>query len=322
MRRFLLRAGGAILLVAQMQSFALAEYPNKPVRIVVPAAAGGGVDVMARLIAQQLNEMTGQKFYVENRPGAAGVIGSNLVIGSPPDGYNLLFTPSSLSLAVAVRKTPPYNITKDFTPIIEVSITPYVLAANGVLPVKTVQDLITYAKANPSALSYSSAGIGSASHLAAELFKSMTGIQMVHVPNKGVSPAIVDLISGQVQVMFAGLPAIQGQKASGQFRLLGLAEAKRSPLVPDLPTISEQGFPGFETKNWVGLLGPTGLDRAIAAKLHADVVRIVDVPAVRERMKTLGYDVVAGTPQQFGEQMSADVKRWSAVIEAAQIPRN
>jgi tripartite-type tricarboxylate transporter receptor subunit TctC len=322
MKRFCVRACGVMILMLQMQLPALALYPDRPVRIVAPVAAGGGVDVLARLIAQRLNGDSGQKFYVENKPGAGGVIGSHLVIGSPPDGYNLLFTPSSLSLAVAVRKTPPYDVAKDFTPVIAVAITPYALVVNKSLPVKTVQELIAYAKANPGKLSYSSAGIGSASHLAAELFKTMAGIEMVHIPNKGVNPAIVDLIGGQVQVMFAGLPAIQAQKDVGRLNLLGLAEAKRSTLMPELPTIAEQGFHGFETNNWVALLGPAGLEPAIVAKLHGIIADILSTNQMKEDLKTLGYDLVAGTPSQFGEQMKADVARWSTVVDEAHIPRN
>ena len=176
---------------------ARAEYPDKVVRIIVPVAAGGGVDVMARLLAQRLSERLGQQFIVENRAGAAGVIGTKSVIRSPDDGYTLLYTPSSLSLSVAVSKTAPYDVAKDLTPIVNVAISPYALALNSTVPAKTVQEFIAYAKTNPGKLSYSSAGIGSASHLAAELFKSMAGIEMVHVPNKGMSPALVDVMGGR-----------------------------------------------------------------------------------------------------------------------------
>jgi len=322
MKRPYVRALFAIALTLAAAAPALALYPERPVRIVAPVAAGGGVDVLARLIAQGLNETGGQKVYVENKPGAAGVIGSQLVMNSPPDGYNFLFTPSSLSLAAAVRKVPPYDVARDFTPIVYVAITPYALVVNKSLPVKTVAELVAYARAHPGALSYSSAGIGSASHLSAELFKAMAGIDMVHVPNKGVSPAILDLIGGQVQLTFAGLPAIQAQKDLDRVTLLGLAEAQRSALMPELPTIAEQGLPGFATNNWVGLLGPAGLDPAIAAKLHADVVALLATGGMQARMRTLGYDLVAGPPDQLGRQMSDDVARWSAVVDKAHIPRN
>src|SRR3984893_8543775 len=209
---------------------ASADYPDKVVRIIVPVAGGGGVDVMARLLAQPLRERLGQQFIVENRAGAAGVIGTKLVIRSGGDGYTLLYTPSSLSLTVAVSKTAPYDVAKDLTPIVNVAISPYALAVNAAVPAKTVQEFIAYAKANPGKLSYSSAGIGSASHLAAELFKSMAGIEMVHVPNKGMNPAVVDLLAGEVQVLFASIPALQAEHAD-RGRVIAVAESRRSALM-------------------------------------------------------------------------------------------
>jgi tripartite-type tricarboxylate transporter receptor subunit TctC len=289
---------------------------------VVPVAAGGGVDVMARLLAQKLSEKFGQQFYVENKPGAAGIIGSKFVIGSNPDGYTLLYTPSSLSLAVAVRKQAPYDVAKDFTPIISVAITPYALVVNKSVPAKNVKEFIAYAKANPTKLSYSSAGIGSASHLAAELFKSKAGIEMTHVPNKGMNPAIVDLLGGQVQAMFAGVPALNAEQGTKSITFLGMAESKRSALMPELPTIAEQGIPGFATNNWAGLLGPAGLDPTIIKTLHDSIIEILNTEDMKARIKTLGYDLIASTPEEFGQQMTDDVARWSEVVEKAHIPRN
>jgi tripartite-type tricarboxylate transporter receptor subunit TctC len=300
---------------------ASADYPEKVVRIIVPVAAGGGVDVMARLLAQRLSERLGQQFIVENRAGAAGVIGTKSVIRSPADGYTLLYTPSSLSLTVAVSKTAPYDVAKDLTPIVNVAISPYALAVHASVPAKTVQDFIAYAKANPGRLSYSSAGIGSASHLAAELFKSMAGIEMVHVPNKGMSPALVDVMGGQVQAMFASVPALLTEK-SEHVRPIAMAEKKRSALMPDLPTISESGLDGFEVANWAGLLAPAGLDPAIVKKLHAEVIAILATPDMTERIKTLGYDVLASPPDEFRAEITSDVVRWSQVVKKADIPLN
>jgi tripartite-type tricarboxylate transporter receptor subunit TctC len=200
--------------------------------------------------------------------------------------------------------------------------TPYALVVNKSVPAKTMQEFIAYAKANPTKLSYSSAGIGSASNLAAELFKNKAGIQMVHVPNKGMNPAIVDLIGGQVQAMFAGVPALQAEKDASRVTFLAMAESKRSALMPDLPTIAEQGIPDFATNNWAGLLGPAGLDPAITKKLHDEIVAILSTDDMKKRVKVLGYDVVASTPEEFGQQMKADVARWSEVVEKANIPRN
>jgi tripartite-type tricarboxylate transporter receptor subunit TctC len=258
---------------------------------------------------------------VENRAGAAGIIGTKAVIGTPGDGYTLLYTPSSLALTVAVNKTPPYDVSKDLTPIINVAVSPYALVVNNAVPARSLQELIAYAKANPHALSYSSAGIGSASHLAAELFKSMAGIEMVHVPNKGMNPAVVDVLGGQVQVLFASVPALLTER-SDRVRPLAMAERKRSALMPDLATIAESGLPGFEVGNWAGLLGPAGMQPQIVGKLHDEIIRILDTADMKERIKTLGYDMIASTPEAFGVQVRNDVARWSEVVKRAGIPLN
>jgi tripartite-type tricarboxylate transporter receptor subunit TctC len=313
MLRKIMMAG---LLAVLGATAARAEYPDKPVKIVVPVAPGGGVDVMARLLAQKLGERLHQQFVVENRPGAAGVIGSKAVIASPNDGTTLLYTPSSLSLSVVVNKTPPYDLAKDFTPIISVAISPYALVVHPSVPAKSLKELIAYAKANPGKLSYGSAGVGSASHLAAELLKNKAGIDMVHVPNKGMNPALIDLMGGQVQVLFASVPGLTTEKAQ-RVRVIAMAELKRSALMPELPTMDESGLPGFAVGNWAGLLGPAGLDPKIVQKLHDEVVAILNTAEMKERVKTLGYDLIAGTPQQFAKQLQDDVARWGPVAAAA-----
>jgi len=300
---------------------ASADYPDKVVRIIVPVAAGGGVDVMARLLAQRLGDRLGQQFIVENRAGAAGVIGTKSVIRSSADGYTLLYTPSSLSLTVAVSKSAPYDVAKDLTPIVNLAVSPYALAVHASVPARTVGEFIAYAKANPGKISYSSAGIGSASHLAAELFKSMAGIEMVHVPNKGMSPALVDVMGGHVQAMFASVPALLTEK-SDNVRPIAMAEKKRSQLMPDLPTISESGLADFEVGNWAGLLAPAGVDPAIVKKLHDEIIAILATPDMTERIRTLGYDVLASTPEDFGAQTRNDVVRWAEVVKKADIPLN
>ena len=313
MLRKLVLAGLMLLASAILAN---AEYPDRPVKIVVPVAAGGGVDVMARLVAQHLGERLRQQFVVENRPGAAGVIGSKFVIASQADGTTLLYTPSSLSLSVVVNKTPPYDLAKDFTPIVSVAISPYALVVNPSVPAKSLGEFIAYARANPGKLSYGSAGIGSASHLAAELLKSKAGIEMVHVPNKGMNPALIDLIGGQVQVLFASVPGLTSEK-SERVRPIAMAELKRSVLMPDLPTMDESGMPGFAVGNWAGLLGPAGLDPAIVKKLHDEVIAILATAEMKERIKTLGFDVIASTPGEFAKQLREDVERWGPVARAA-----
>jgi tripartite-type tricarboxylate transporter receptor subunit TctC len=286
------------------------------VKIVVPVAAGGGVDVMARLLAQYLSERLHQQFTVENRSGAAGVIGSKAVIASPADGATLLYTPSSLSLSVAINKTPPYDLAKDFSPIVNVAISPYALVVNPSVPAKSLQEFMAYAKTNPGKLSYGSAGIGSASHLAAELLKSKAGIEMVHVPNRGMNPALIDLMGGQVQVLFASVPGLTSEKTE-RARPIAMAEMKRSGLMPDLPTMNESGLPDFAVGNWAGLLGPAGLDAAIVKKLHDEVIAILETSEMKERIKTLGFDVIASTPQEFAKQLKDDVERWTPVAKTA-----
>jgi tripartite-type tricarboxylate transporter receptor subunit TctC len=300
---------------------ARAEYPDRSVRIIVPVAAGGGVDVMARMLAQKLSERWSQQFVVENHSGAAGIIGSKAVIGSPPDGYTLLYTPSSLSLTVAVNKTAPYDIAKDFTPIINVAISPYALVVHSSVPAHSLKEFIAYAKANPGKLSYSSAGIGSASHLAGEMLKSRAAIDMIHVPNKGMNPALVDLMGGHVQTMFASVPGMLAEK-SERVRPIAMAEKKRSALLPDLPTMDESGLPDFEVANWAGLLGPAGMDSQIVTKLHDEIVRILAMSGTQERIKTLGYDMIISTPAEFATQLVRDVERWSEVVKHANIKAN
>jgi tripartite-type tricarboxylate transporter receptor subunit TctC len=300
---------------------AQADYPDRAVRVIVPVAAGGGVDVMARLISQKLGERWGQQFVVENRAGAAGIIGTKAVIGSPADGYTLLYTPSSLSLTVAVNKTPPYDVAKDLTPIINVAVSPYALVVHPSVPANNLQEFIAYARANPDKVDYSSAGVGSASHLAGELLKTMAGIQMTHVPNKGMNPALIDLLGGQVQALFASVPAMLTEKG-GRIRPIAMAEKKRSPLLPDLPTMDEAGLKGFEVGNWVGFLAPAGLDPAIVKKLHDEIIAIMDSPEMKEKFNTLGFDRIGSTPEEFGATVRTDVDKWSDVVKRAGIPTN
>ncbi|HMJ41548.1 MAG TPA: tripartite tricarboxylate transporter substrate binding protein [Pseudolabrys sp.] len=310
-----------ITFVIGSAGLARAQYPERPVHIIVPVAAGGGVDVMARMLAQKLGERLNQTFVVENRAGAAGIIGSKFVSAATPDGYTLLYTPSSLSLSVVAHKNPPYDVTKDFTPIINVAISPYALVVNPSVPAHSLREFIVYAKANPDKLSYSSAGVGSASHLAGEMLKTTAGIEMVHVPNKGMNPALLDVIGGQVQVLFASVPGMLGEK-SDRLRPIAMAEKKRSALMPDMPTMDESGLPGFEVANWAGLLGPAGLDPQIVKKLNSEIIAILNTDEMKQRVKTLGYDVIASTPEQFATQLRTDIERWGGVASRAGLSVN
>lgn len=307
-----------IAVVAGTTGPARAEYPDRPVHIIAPVGAGGGVDVMARLLAQALSERLHQSFIVENKPGAAGIIGTKYVIGTPADGYTLLYAPSSIALSVVVHKKAPYDINKELTPIINVGISPYALVVNPSLPVHNLKEFIAYAKAHPGKLNYSSPGVGSAAHLAGEMLQTETGIKMVHVPNKGMGGAVLDLISGQAQVLFASVPALKTQ-GPDRVRPIAMAEKKRSALLPDLPTMAESGMPGFAVANWSGLLAPAGLDPKIVKKLHDNVVAVLATPEMKEKVKTLGYDLIESTPQEFSEDLDADIKRWGPVARSAGI---
>ena len=315
-----LGAASALLIAAVVGTTgpARAEYPDRPVHIIAPVGAGGGVDVMARLLAQALSERLHQSFIVENKPGAAGIIGTKYVIGTPADGYTLLYAPSSIALSVIVHKKAPYDINKDLTPIINVGISPYALVVNPSVPVHNLKEFIAYAKANPGKLNYSSPGVGSAAHLAGEMLQTETGIKMVHVPNKGMGGAVLDLISGQAQVLFASVPALKTQ-GPDRVRPIAMAEKKRSALLPDLPTMAEAGLPGFAVANWSGMLAPAGLDPKIVKKLHDEVVAALATPEMKEKVKKLGYDLIESTPKEFSEDLDADIKRWGPVARSAGI---
>jgi tripartite-type tricarboxylate transporter receptor subunit TctC len=244
------------------------------------------------------------------------VIGSRFVAASPPDGTTLLYTPSSLSLSVLINKPPPYDLVRDFTPIVNVAISPYALAVSPLLPVRSLDELLAHARSNPGRLSYGSAGIGSASHMAAELLKLRTGIDMVHVPNKGMNPALIDLIGNQVQVLFASVPGLTAEH-SGRLKVLAMAERKRSALMPEVPTMAEAGVPDFAVANWAGLLGPAGLDPLIVQRLHDEVRGILATADMQERIAALGFDVIAAGPQEFAGQLLDDLERWGPVAKAA-----
>lgn len=299
-----------------------ADYPTRPVRIIVPTSPAGGVDVLARLVGQKLGDRLGEQFFIDNRPGAAGVIGTRVVTASAADGYTLLMAPSSLAITAAIKKKLPYDLMHDLTPIMSIASTPYALIVNPSLPVHSVKELIAYAKANPGKLNFGSAGVGTASHLAGELFNTMAGIQIVHVPNKSMGPAMVDVIGGQVSMLFAGLPAALAAEKANQVRVLAVAGANRSALLPDMPTVAEAGLPGYEVDNWVGLLAPAGLDPKIAARLHSEILAFLDAPDTRQRLVDLGFEPVGSTPEAFATQLGGDVKKWGEIAERAGVAKN
>jgi len=309
----------AIALVATAPAAAqVASYPTKPVRLVVPFPAGGTTDLLARAVAQKLSETWGQQIIVDNRPGAGGNIGSELVAKAPPDGYTLLMgTVGTHAINPSLYAKMPYNHIKDFTPVILVAGVPNVLVVNPSLPVNSVQELIAYGKANPNKLNFASSGNGTSIHLSGELFRTMTGVQMTHVPYKGSSPALTDLIGGQVQLMFDNLPSSLQFIKAGKLRALAVTSLARSQALPDVPTLAESGLPGFEASSWFGVLAPAGTPADIVAKLNGAVAAWLASPAAKEQLAAQGAIPAGGSPDAFVKHIADESAKWAKVVKAS-----
>lgn len=292
-------------------------YPAKPVRVIVGLAPGGGADMVARMVAQKLSESLGRSFVVENRPGAAGSIAPAHVAKSPPDGYTLLLVVSSFSAYPALYPKLPYDPIKDFAPITLVSYAPFMLAVHPSVPVKTVKDLIALVKAKPGALDVASSGVGGSSHLASELFQSMAGIKLTHIPYKGSGMALVDLVAGNVHLVFSSIMSSVSYVKSGRLRALAVTSAKRSPAMPDIPTISESGVPGYEATNWYAFLAPAGTPVAILSKLNAEIVNLLRMPDVASLLAAEGGEPIGSTPEQFTQHLITEIARNRKVIKDA-----
>jgi tripartite-type tricarboxylate transporter receptor subunit TctC len=309
-----------LALVVAVASAAFGQtYPAKPIKFVVPYPPGASTDTVARAVAQKLSDTLGQQVFVENRAGASGNIGADYVAKSAPDGYTILLgTDATHTTNVFFGKNFPYDPVKDFTPITLAVGNVIVLAAHPSVPVTSVKELIDYAKKNPGRLSYASSGTGSPHHLAGELLRQLAGIDIVHVPYKGGGQAITDFVGGQVPLMFSSLVTVAPHIKSGKVRALGVVEAKRYPLLPDLPTIAET-VPGFEINSWLGFLGPAGLPQPIQARLQAEIVKALNAPDVRARLEPAGLVVVGNTPTEFGALIKADLEKRGRLIKAAGI---
>ena len=294
------------------------NYPVHPVKIVVPFPAGGSNDIIARILAQKLSERTGQQFVVENRGGAGGNIGAEAVAKSTPDGYTLLVTaPPPLSTNIALYKSLPFDPAKDFAPVALLATVPIVLMVNPSLPVKTVAELVALAKAKPGALNFGSSGIGSTNHLAGELLKRMTGIDIVHVPYKGAAPAMNDLIAGHIPMMFDNMPAVLPQVAGGSVRAIAVAGATRATALPDVPTVAEQGLPGFEAFAWFGMVAPANTPAPVLETLQREVEAILKMPDVQKRFAELGADPGTVAGSDFGKFLADDTAKWTKIIQAS-----
>ena len=302
-----------LALVAATHAFAQA-YPAKPIRLVVPFPPGGAVDFYARVVQAPLSEALGQQVVIDNRVGASGMIGADFVAKSAPDGYTLLLgNIASLAINVGLYSKMAYDPARDFTPITHTVDVNYVLVVHPSVPVHTVAELIAYAKANPGKLSYGSAGSGSLPHLAGELFKSLTGTDMIHVPYKGGGPMVTDLLGGTTQLVIADQASLMPFVTSGKLRALAVASPARSPNYPDLPTIAEAGVPGFQAVAWNGLVGPAGLPPEIVKRVHDVFVATMALPDVRRKLITGGLDPVGDSPEEFGRFVRAEIAKWSKI---------
>jgi tripartite-type tricarboxylate transporter receptor subunit TctC len=313
----------AVLLATGLfsQQAALAQYPTRPVHIVVPYPAGGAVDAFARVLTQQLSELWGQQVVVDNRPGASTMIGADQVAKSPPDGYTLLLT-AELTLVIVphLYEKIPYDPLGDFAPIVALVSATQALVANPSLPVKTVKDLVALAKAKPGQLTYGSFGNGSTGHLNMEVLQAMTGARFNHIPYNGAGPAMNDVIGGHIDFMLAALSIVKGNVQAGKLRMIGVGSNHRSSEFPDVPTISESGAPGFEAKSWFGLVAPAGTPPDVIKKINQDVTKVISDRAFAEKfLAAQGLEPITGTPEQFAALVRAETVRWGKVVKDADI---
>jgi len=290
-----------------------ADYPTKPVRWVVPYPPAGTTDVLARIVAQWLTEKMGQPFVVENRPGAGNNIGVEAVVNAPPDGYTMLLVNPANGINATLYKNLSFNFIRDIAPVAGLVRTPNVMEVTNSLPVRTVQEFIDYCKANPGKINMASSGSGTSVHLSGELFKSMTGCDMVHVPYKGAGPALTDLIGGQVHVLFDNLPSSIGHIKGGKLRPLGVTSEQREPSLPQVPTVGET-VPGYEATAWFGIGMPKNTPRDVIEKINAEINRALADPKMRERLAELGGKPIAGTPEDFGKVIAAETAKWEKVV--------
>ena len=307
---------GALPLLAQAQ----APYPSKPIRMIVPLAAGGPSDTTARIIAPKLSEAIGQNVVVDNRPGASGIIGTEIALKSPPDGHTILLVSNTISLNPAIFRKLPYDNERDMTPVSLLAATPYALNVHPSLPAKTVKDLIALAKARPGELNHASAGAGTGPHLAMELFAQRSGIKIQQIVYKGGGPAMIDFIAGHTQINLTNMITAMQHVRSGRIRALAVSSIKRSPAAPELPTIDESGVPGFDEGGQHGVVAPTGLSKEVLAKLHGAIVAAVRSPDITKRFAEDGSNVVANTPDEYRAQIRKETAKWTQIVKAAGIP--
>ena len=298
---------------------AAAGYPDHPIRFVVPVAAGGGNDIVARLLAQKLTDAWGQSVVVDNRPGAATAIGAEIVARAIPDGYTIMLTSVSFAINAGMRKQLPFDPVRDFATITQVARVPQIMVVNPAVPATTLAEFIALAKAKPGQLNYASAGTGSSTHLAMELFMDMTGTKLNHVPYKGTAPGLTDVIAGHVQITFDAIPPTLPHVKSGRVRALAIGGTQRFPTLPDVPTLAEAGLPNYTFQSWFGIFAPARTPEAVVRTLNRELVRIIALPETRKAFVELGIEPVGTSPEDFGKYLRAEIARWSDVMRAHNI---
>ncbi len=292
-----------------------AGYPDRPVRLVVPFPSAGAMDSIARILGEKISVNWGQQIVVENRPGAGGNIGSGQVAKAEPDGYTLLMVSIGHAVNPSLYAKVPFDPIKDFAPITLVAAVPNMLVVHPSVPVGSVQELIALAKEQPGMITYASAGYGTSIHLAGELFKSMAGVDLRHIPYKGSGPAVTDLIGGHVQVMFDSITSALPHVRAGNLKALGVTSARRSSILPEVPTIAEAGVPGYEVNPWFGLLAPAGTPPAIIAKVQTEIARVLELPDVKEKLAGIGAEPIGSTPEAFASHLASETATWDALVK-------
>jgi tripartite-type tricarboxylate transporter receptor subunit TctC len=308
------RALAIVCALAPVQEGYAQTYPAKPLRLVVPVGPGGGTDILGRAIAQRLGDALGQLVVVENRGGAAGNIGTEIVAKAAPDGYTLVIVNTSFAVNPSLYRNMPFDTVRDLTPITHLTISPLLLVAHPSLPVKSTRELIALAKSRPGELNFASSGSGQSNHLAGELFNTMAQVKMVHVPYRGGGAVLTDLLGGHVTLFFGGIISTLPHAKSGKLRPLGVTSLKRTRAIPEVPTIAEAALPGFEAVGWYGILGPAGLPAPIVGRLSAEIMKIVQMPEMQERIVKDGSDPVGSTPEQFAAFIRSEMAKWGKVV--------
>ncbi|HWP86998.1 MAG TPA: tripartite tricarboxylate transporter substrate binding protein [Burkholderiales bacterium] len=292
------------------------NYPVKPIRLVSPYPPGGANDILARIVGQKLGESLGQQIVIENRGGATGNIGAEYVAKAAPDGYTILMgQASNLTINVSLMSKMPYDPVKDLAPVTLVATTPNLLVVHPSLPVRTVKDLVALAKAKPGSVNYASSGSGSAGHLAGELFKRVAHIDMVHIPYKGAAPALTDVVAGQAQIYFTSPVSATPFVKGGRLRMVAVTSLKRSPSLPDIPTVAESGYPDFDVVSWWGILTPAGVPKDIITKLHTEIVKVLTLPEIKAKFADQGADVANDTPEHFAAYIKSEIAKWAKLIK-------